>query len=91
LKTDSAIAQGGTTDYNLLQRCYIGWNIAGGTTSDSLQKEYEWAVYLSLPIGNGESTYNDKWDDTAEIDYNRYLRDFFEEDEPEDEYYVYYY
>jgi hypothetical protein len=50
LRTDSAIAQGGTTDYNLLQRCYIGWNIAGGTTSNSLQKEYEWAVYLSAMV-----------------------------------------
>jgi hypothetical protein len=45
----------------------------------------------SVFIGNGESTYNNKWDDTAEIDYNRDLRDFFEDDEPEDEYYVYYY
>ena len=60
------------------QRCYIDWNVAGGTTFDNLQKEYQWRVCLPPPMCDGEIRDDEAWDEAAEIDYNRYLGDLFE-------------
>jgi hypothetical protein len=67
------------------QRCYIDWNVAGGTTFDNLQKEYQWRVCLLLPMCDGEIRDDEVWEEAAEIDYNQYLGDIFKDEEVENE------
>jgi hypothetical protein len=60
------------------RRCYINWNVAGGSTFDNSQKEYQWGVCLAPPMCDGEIT-DEAWDEAAEMDFNLYLDDLFEE------------
>ena len=47
------------------QRCYsIDWNVAGGTTFDNLQKEYQRRVCLLPPLCDGEIR-DGVWDEAA--------------------------
>jgi len=61
------------------QRCYIDWNIAGGTIFDNLQKGYQWRVCLLPHMCDGEIRDDEVWDKAAKIDYYRYLGDIFDD------------
>ena len=61
------------------QRCYIDWNIDGGTTFDNLQKGHQWRVSLLPHMCDGDIRNDEVWDEAAKIDYYRYLADIFDE------------